>query len=233
MGAGNSKPDASTGLKHVFASETPVQFSANLVEALQSSAETDSSRAKSLELHIQARVREELDRIRQREQKTLEEIEKHIAAEFNGASTTSILPKASASVTPPSTSPSKTVGSLDLDAPRIPFAGREFDAPSVPAAPSPQQQQTSPSSAAYPPPHEFDRDASRDSVLKEIDRLRNKLESRKKLAVLDDTVERAKSEVVNCLRINNRRPLDCWKEVEGFKAEVAKLERSFVDKVVG
>ena len=177
-------------------------------------------------------MREELDRIRQREQKTLEEIEKHIAAEFNGASTTSILPNASASITPPSISPSKTAGSLDLDAPRIPFAGREFDAPSVPAALLPEQQ-TSPSSAAYPPPHEFDRDASRDSVLKEIDRLRNKLESRRKLAALDDTVERAKSEVVNCLRINDRRPLDCWKEVEGFKAEVAKLERSFVDKVVG
>jgi altered-inheritance-of-mitochondria protein 13 len=70
-------------------------------------------------------------------------------------------------------------------------------------------------------------------VLKEIERLRSKLESRKKLATLDDGVERAKSDVVNCLRINDRRPLDCWKEVDNFKQEVARLEQAFVDKVVG
>lgn len=70
-------------------------------------------------------------------------------------------------------------------------------------------------------------------MLKEIERLRSKLESRKKLADLDEGVERARSEVISCLRTNDRRPLDCWKEVEDFKREVARLERAFVDKVVG
>ena len=52
MGAGSSKPGegggggaAATSSKHVFASETPVQFSQEIVDALQASAEVslDSS----------------------------------------------------------------------------------------------------------------------------------------------------------------------------------------------
>ncbi|KAH8695058.1 hypothetical protein BGW36DRAFT_417933 [Talaromyces proteolyticus] len=219
MGAGSSKPDASAGSKHVFASETPVQFSANLVEALQSGTETDSTRAKSLELHIQTRVAEELERLRQREKQTLEEIEKRLAAELPERKTNGLSSSAFSFGAP--------AGSLNLDAPRIPFAGREHDAPLFPIEPTPQ---TTPATAQRP---EEAVDASRESVLKEIDRLRSKLDSRKKLSALDENVERAKSEVVNCLRINDRRPLDCWKEVDSFKQEVARLERAFVDKVVG
>ena len=62
--------------------------------------------------------------------------------------------------------------------------------------------------------------------------LRKKLESRKKLADVDQGVEKAKSEVVRCLRENDRRPLDCWKEVETFKEEVRKLEGLWVEKIV-
>lgn len=213
-----------------------------MVEALQSSKEvcslqletvhdrisnpqkqTDSSRAKSLELHIQARVAEELERLRQREKQTLEEIEKRIAAELPER-------KVSGLIAPSlSTSHAAPAGSLDLDAPRIPFAGREFDAPLFPidpvtvTPPASSSQQQTPAVV----------DPSREAVLKDIERLRTKLESRKKLSALDENVERAKTEVVNCLRINDRRPLDCWKEVDSFKQEVAKLERAFVDKVVG
>lgn len=67
----------------------------------------------------------------------------------------------------------------------------------------------------------------------EIDQLREKLDGRKKLIEVDESVERARADVVSCLRLNDRRPLDCWKEVEGFKREVAKLEETFVDRVVG
>lgn len=132
----------------------------------------------------------------------------------------------------PSLSPSygAPAGSLNLDAPRIPFAGREFDAPLFPVDPTLQQSPSSSGPSQQPPANT---DPSRENVLKEIERLRSKLESRKKLSALDDNVERAKTEVVNCLRINDRRPLDCWKEVDSFKQEVAKLERAFVDKVVG
>lgn len=62
--------------------------------------------------------------------------------------------------------------------------------------------------------------------------MRRKLESRKKLEPLDKNVERAKGDVVKCLRTNDRRPLDCWREVEAFKREVGRLEKNFVDKVI-
>lgn len=49
---------------------------------------------------------------------------------------------------------------------------------------------------------------------------------------LPESLESAKNDVVRCLRENDRRPLDCWREVEAFKEEVRKLEKSWVDKVV-
>lgn len=79
----------------------------------------------------------------------------------------------------------------------------------------------------------MNRDVTRSSVQTEIDDLRSKLDGRKKLAPLDEGIKKAKADVVGCLRLNDRRPLDCWKEVEGFKREVARLEEGFVDRVVG
>lgn len=167
---------------------------------------------------------EELEALRQREQQTREEIEKRLAAELPARATTGITSSSSFSYSAPA-------GSLDLDAPRIPFAGREFDAPSFPVdTPTPTPSSFSETSKEKPATAV---DGSRETVLKEIERLRSKLESRKKLTALDDHVERAKSAVVSCLRLHDRRPLDCWQEVENFKQEVAKLERAFVDKVVG
>ena len=60
--------------------------------------------------------------------------------------------------------------------------------------------------------------------------LRQKLESRKKLDKASPEVEKAKDKLVSCLRTNDRRPLDCWQEVETFKAEVGKLEKAFIQK---
>lgn len=181
--------------------------------------QTDSARAKQLELHIQARVAEELERLRQREQQSLEEIERRVAEALPNRNVPS----------KPSPTAALPAGSLDLDAPRIPFAGREYDAPSFPiVSPTP-----APPEPTYSQPTPTDVDPSRETVLKEIERLRGKLESRKKLADLDENVERARADVVRCLRLNDRRPLDCWKEVEQFKQEMAKMERSFVDRVVG
>ncbi|KAL2180790.1 uncharacterized protein P884DRAFT_326829 [Thermothelomyces heterothallicus CBS 202.75] len=73
---------------------------------------------------------------------------------------------------------------------------------------------------------------SRHEVAKAIQDLRAKLEERKKVRQLPETVESAKNDVVRCLRENDRRPLDCWREVEAFKEEVRKLEKGWVDKVV-
>ena len=60
--------------------------------------------------------------------------------------------------------------------------------------------------------------------------LRQKLDSRKKLDKVSPEVEKAKESLVTCLRTNDRRPLDCWQEVETFKAEVGKLEKAFIQK---
>jgi altered-inheritance-of-mitochondria protein 13 len=73
---------------------------------------------------------------------------------------------------------------------------------------------------------------SRDSVTKEIENLKAKLEQRKKLEQADQDVTKAKESVVACLRSNDRRPLDCWKEVETFKKEVARLENDFMQKTI-
>ncbi|GKT96335.1 DUF1690 domain-containing protein [Colletotrichum tofieldiae] len=73
---------------------------------------------------------------------------------------------------------------------------------------------------------------SHESVAKEIEALRAKLAERKKVRDLPEGVETARSNVVRCLRENDRRPLDCWKEVEAFKEEVKRLEKGWVEKVV-
>lgn len=76
------------------------------------------------------------------------------------------------------------------------------------------------------------RDMSRGLVEKEIEALRRKLEERKRLEQPDKGVEEAKLKVVECLRLNDRRPLDCWREVEVFKKEVGRLEKEFVERTV-
>ncbi|KAJ5889401.1 hypothetical protein N7504_010211 [Penicillium tannophilum] len=215
MGAGSSKPEAAGDSKHVFSSNSPIQFSSNLVDALQSTSETDSSRSKAIELEIQNRVAAELKRLHEREKQTLAEIEKRISEpKDSGAApiTASTGPVAQG----------YRIGSLNLDAPRIPFAGREHDAPAF-VAPVETPEQTPVAN----------REISRDSVSSEIDKLRTRLDGRRKLVDLDESVEKAKSDVVGCLRLNDRRPLNCWKEVEAFKKEVAKMETAFVDRIVG
>jgi altered-inheritance-of-mitochondria protein 13 len=84
--------------------------------------------------------------------------------------------------------------------------------------------------AAYPTDAE-DKSPSRFTLGKEVEELRRKLDERKQLRSLPDSVESARSDVVRCLRDNDRRPLDCWQEVENFKAEVKKLETTWVSKV--
>jgi altered-inheritance-of-mitochondria protein 13 len=182
--------------------------------------QTDSSRAKALELEIQNRVAQELQRLREREQQTLAEIEKRIAE----AKDTGSIPVSTATAPVVASSSGYPVGSLNLDAPRIPFAGREYDPAPVFAAPQEPVAQQQPVA---------NREISRDSVMSEIDVLRSRLDGRRKLVELDESVEKAKADVVGCLRLNDRRPLDCWKEVDAFKKEVAKMEAAFVDRIVG
>ena len=136
--------------------------------------QSDSTRAQTLELHIQNRVAEELKRLQAREEQTLKDLSDKLSSEEE---------------TP---SDDKKAGD------QLRSLGRE-------------------------------------AVQKEVTELRKKLESRKKIAEIGDLnkgIEKARAEVVSCLRANDRRPLDCWKEVEAFKLEVGKVEAAWVEKVV-
>jgi MICOS complex subunit MIC19 len=93
---------------------------------------------------------------------------------------------------------------------------------------SPFYQDHSSTAGTAEPKQQSDR--THDSVQKEIMDLKQKLEARKKLDKVSPEVEKAKEELVTCLRTNDRRPLDCWQEVEAFKAEVGKLEKAFIQK---
>jgi len=73
---------------------------------------------------------------------------------------------------------------------------------------------------------------SRDGVAREIESLKAKLEKRKRLEQVDSNLATAKEAVVACLRTHDRRPLDCWKEVETFKQEVGRLEKDFVQRTI-
>ena len=73
---------------------------------------------------------------------------------------------------------------------------------------------------------------SRHTVSKEVEALRARLEKRKQLRQLPESVEASRSRVLACLRENDRRPLNCWQEVENFKEEVRRLEKEWVDRIV-
>ncbi|KAK3695420.1 hypothetical protein B0T22DRAFT_455240, partial [Podospora appendiculata] len=161
MGSSASKPDA-----QVWKGTSPPGVSQDLIEALQSSPETDVSRLQSIELAVQARVAAELRRLQSEEAAALREAQEKL-------STTA----------------------------------------------APDSEATAPA-------------LSRQTVSKEVEALRAKLEERKKVRQLPDSVEAARGAVVRCLRENDRRPLDCWKEVETFKEEVRRLEKGWVEKVV-
>ncbi|KAH0365245.1 DUF1690-domain-containing protein, partial [Aureobasidium melanogenum] len=182
MGSGSSKPQ---GSQYVFAADSPVSFSPSVVDSLQNSPETDSTRSRNLELQIQQRVTAELERIREEEAQRLAQYTERLTpsspASDDSSSDPSLTEKISSALTP-SSSQSKS--------------------------------------------------RSNDSVSKEVADLRNKLERRKKLEQTDPAVEKAKEGLVQCLRVNDRRPLDCWEQVEAFKAEVAKLEQKFVDRAL-
>jgi len=132
--------------------------------------QTDSTRAKTLELHIQSRVANELKRLQERAAKDFEELQAKISAQESSKKEKS--------------------------------AGDTL------------------------------RELGRESVQKDVTELRKKLEQRKRLTDVDEGVEKAKGDVIKCLRENDRRPLDCWKEVERFREEVRRLEGLWVEKIV-
>ena len=95
-----------------------------------------------------------------------------------------------------------------------------------------------PSSSSHPnaeatggPPAEQLKGPSRHTVSEEIESLRTKLEERRRLKKVPEGVVSARADVIRCLQENEKRPLDCWEEVERFKGEVKKMERGWFEKV--
>ncbi|CAK7232423.1 hypothetical protein SBRCBS47491_008263 [Sporothrix bragantina] len=162
MGSGASKPTT----PHVWKGSSPPAFSQDMVDQLQSSPETDITRAQTVELHVQARVAEELRRLQAEKFAQLKGLEQAIDDETKA------------------TAPDSTTTTA--------------------------------------------------SVSKEIAGLRTRLEERQREVSkpLPEAVETARSAVVRCLRENDRRPLDCYREVAAFKEEVRKLEATWVERVV-
>ncbi|KAH8597721.1 hypothetical protein B0O99DRAFT_592281 [Bisporella sp. PMI_857] len=173
MGSNTSKPAAPPATQ-TWTSDQPVRFSQELIDSLQASTESDSTRAKTLELHIQSRVQAELAALQAKASKDFEELSAKISALE-------------------SESPSKS---------KDQSAGDKL------------------------------RDLGRESVQSELEELKKKLKERRVVKEEDEGVAKAKSEVVRCLRLNDRRPLDCWREVEAFKEEVRRLEGQWVEGVM-
>lgn len=168
--------------------------------------QTDRVRANDVELRIQSRVQSELTRIRDAHAQQLEELTARLT-------------------THPPSEPSAP-SQQQLDAPNEStglFA--HLRSPFYQASPTNPESPTSRAQKAA------DSDLSHDSVEKEIMDLRRKLEARKKVEQMSPEVAGARERLVQCLRINDRRPLDCWQEVEQFKTEVGKLERDFLRKI--
>ncbi|KAI9656648.1 MAG: hypothetical protein M1831_004558 [Alyxoria varia] len=201
MGSNASKSQSSS--QHVFTADTPVAFSENLVNSLQQSPETDSTRAKDLELQVQSRVTTELDKLLSQSREKLSSTSDSVSGEPFDSSSKS---KTQSAHTPVSYT-EKPLWNRVWDM----FTGHESSAPGP----------------------GFRQDLDSSGVSGEIEELRKKLAVRKRTIELDDAVAKAKEGVVVCLRLNDRRPLDCWKEVETFKAEVGRLERQFVDSNSG
>ncbi|KAG8628733.1 hypothetical protein KVT40_002598 [Elsinoe batatas] len=189
MGSGGSKQTADPS-QYVFSAETPVRFSQQVLDQLQNSPDTDSTRARNIELQVQQRVQTELARIRDIEASRLVDL--------------------AASITPENDEePSPSTSNSDSDSTSESLGSKISSALTGGSA---------------------DADKTHSSVKAEIEKMKAKLDSRRKLEKPSAEVEKAKDDLVQCLRVNDRRPLDCWKEVEEFKVQVGKLERVFLEK---
>ena len=203
MGAGQSPPVDNT--KHVFTSAMPINFSSELIDSLQSSSETNSTRSKTLDLHIQQRVHEELEKIQKNETSKLEAARQKIVGEASKADGEGSNKSEEKEGKQPTLSELSNISAKDL-------------LPSALTGENSEEKKR--------------KTATTQKVQAEIEKLKKQLGERKVLKDLPKDVEKAREGVISCLRINDRRPLDCWKEVEVFKRSVKRLEDEFVSKVL-
>ncbi|RMX76789.1 hypothetical protein D0869_10405 [Hortaea werneckii] len=175
-------------------------------------SQSDTTRARTAELKVQHRVNAELQRIRDTQAQQLEQLTASLTTSAPGDDTTTT----TGSNLPITSEPSKDPTSLAYHL-SSPFYQ--------------DHSGTNATSTAHTLDTPFDSGRSHDSVARAIMDLKTKLEQRKRTEKASPEVEKAKESMVQCLRMNDRRPLDCWQEVEQFKREVGRLERGFVEKV--
>jgi altered-inheritance-of-mitochondria protein 13 len=153
-------------------------------------------------------VAAELEKIKNHESETLESLRKKIAADAESHSSDSSTSSSDSILSIPSISPKDLLPSADSEK----------------------------------------KSATSQKVQQEIEKLKQTLGQRKVLKELPKDVESAyvrplnstlavltrhrRQDVISCLRLNDRKPLDCWKEVEVFKREVRKMEENYVSSVL-
>jgi MICOS complex subunit MIC19 len=157
--------------------------------------QTNSSRAKSLELHIAERVAAELAALQNKEDNALKSLRESISSEPSSSNSTD-------------------------DKSSKPHEPRLLELPSVPR----------PHDATVK--EDARQNQSSAKVFEELEKLKKGLEARKKVREMPRDVEKAREELVHCLKLNDRRPLDCWREVEAFKGSVSKMEVDFIERVL-
>ncbi|TKA27523.1 hypothetical protein B0A50_04353 [Salinomyces thailandicus] len=187
--------------QHLFNADAPVSFSQSVLDSLQRNPESDTTRARAADLKVQTRVNAELQRIRDKQAQQLD----HLTA--------------SLTTNPPTSKPSTATADPARDPTSLAYHL---------SSPFYQDHGAKPARTVDTP---SDSGRSSENVQKEVMDLKAKLEQRKKVDRSSPEVEKAKEGLVQCLRANDRRPLDCWQEVEIFKKEVGKLEQAFVQRV--
>ncbi|KAI6799589.1 hypothetical protein KC363_g8517 [Hortaea werneckii] len=210
MGSGSSKPE-----QHMFNADAPVSFSQNVLNSLQTNPESDTTRARTAELKVQHRVNAELQRIRDTQAQQLEQLTASLTTSAAAADDDTTVPSTALITSDPSKDPTSLAYHLSS-----PFYQDHSGGANASAT-----------STAHTLDTPLDSGRSHASVAREIMDLKTKLEQRKRTDKASPEVEKAKESMVQCLRLNDRRPLDCWQEVEQFKREVGRLERGFVEKV--
>lgn len=195
-------------------------------------SQTNSTRAKTLELHIAQRVAAELEKIKQHESSAVEEARKRIAAagEALGSSSSSDSSSSGNSLLQmPSLSPKDLLES-----------GEEKERKAQTSAKVQQEIE------------KLKQTLSQRKILKDLPgevesayvfffgvsistlskRVASQEGNRSLRKLTMTTPQNRRQDVISCLRINDRKPLDCWKEVEIFKRAVRKMEESYVSSVL-
>ncbi|KAF2717461.1 hypothetical protein K431DRAFT_315733 [Polychaeton citri CBS 116435] len=201
MGSGGSKPEQQN-----FSPDTPIQFSQTLLKSLQDNPETDSTRALTTEFNLEARRNEALTRERDAAVASLTQSLDHYTT--NPPTTPSEPPSDAEAFPPPNTGIFYHLSS--------PF----YQDHSTPA--------TKEAEIAAGNKKRINPDISHSSIMEEVKKLKQKLDARKKLEKPSVEVEKAREGLVQCLRVNDRRPLDCWQEKEAFEVAVKSLESRFL-----